>query len=478
MKQRTMILLACLTVAGLLLGIGSPALAQEKHERIILTYVFNDPDHVTSPDALLAEMRRTGNLDRYGLQPGVDTTLHRRGAKTAPAVATYATRADTRDLSGVQPQAKTYDYITPDECDAHSDQSEEPAGWIKNHFAYCQVHDIVQFAVSPESVDGLFAARAMIIGFGKTGVADGTTASRWASFQFHLEDVIAVGVFNKGDALLRATLPCHGSYDSSADGSPANACHGAPGEPPAQKPIPVWKTDPDATVTLQSDAATPDASLGQQIARAEFRPEYHFTVPGYFQFYTPKGETGGIRFDSAWYLGPIDPPNRLGSIFDRTVPSIAYSRTETEDPNQNVSDVAYHIQDALASPATTYPPKDGKTIPGGSASSQVHRLYPGLSPTNQARYEENRTFSVFYCDSNPQWEGYRDLGFSCDEFPYASTYEGAAAYIYQNDPSLQYNVSVRPVRAFVNGNAGLALGNFYGSDRILDNDGYFTRIVP
>jgi hypothetical protein len=333
----------------------------------------------------------------------------------------------------------------------------------------------IEFVPNPVPV-GVFGATVRVIGFGKTGVAPGTTASRWVSFGFNVNVTAVDGVFGNRDALLRVQLPCRGSYDNSADGSAANACHpGAVGS--VEKPIPDWFIDGDAELDLQSDAATPDQAAGQQIARATFRPEYHFTIPGFFQFYTPRGQVGGVRFDSAWYLGPIDPTNRLGSIFDRTVPSIAYSTTPTADPKLDVSDVARHIQKALTDPATTYPPKDNKVIPGGSASSLVHRLYPGLNFINQARYNENRTFSVFYCDTNPEWTGYNSQGLGCDEYPYASTYEGAAAYIYQNDPSLQYNVSVMPVPNAVNENAGSALSNFYGSDRIIDNDGFFNRIV-
>lgn len=241
---------------------------------------------------------------------------------------------------------------------------------------------------------------------------------------------------------------------------------------------PDWYIDGAAQIDLQSDAATPDETAGQQVARATFRPEYHFAIPDFHQYYTPRGATGGVRFDSAWYLGGIDPPNRLGSIFDRTVPSIAYSATKLDDPKKDVSDVALHIQKALTDPANTYPPKDGKVIPGGSASSQVHRLYYGMGPTNEARYNENRTFSISYCDSNPEWTGYKDNGKSCDEFPYASTYEGAAAYLYENDPSLKFNVSVEPIPKTVNENGGSALASFYAEDRILDKDGFFNRILP
>ncbi len=186
----------------------------------------------------------------------------------------------------------------------------------------------------------------------------------------------------------------------------------------------------------------------------------------------------GVRFDSAWYLGPIDPGNRLGSIFDRTVPSLAYSKTRPSDPNEDVSDVAYHIETALQHPADTYPPKPDKKIAGGAANDPIHRLYTGFSPQNQARYDRNRAISEGLCDNNPQWTGYRDLGVSCDEYAFAASYEGAARFEFENNDQFRDDISVKPVPRYVNENAGRKLAEFYGDDRILERDGYFVRILP
>ncbi len=173
----------------------------------------------------------------------------------------------------------------------------------------------------------------------------------------------------------------------------------------------------------------------------------------------------GVRFDSAWYLGPIDPGNRLGSIFDRTVPSLAYSKTRPSDPNEEVSDVAYHIETALQHPADTYPPKPDKKIAGGAANDPIHRLYTGFSPQNQARYDRNRAISEGLCDNNPQWTGYRDLGFSCDEYAFAASYEGAARFEFEDNDQFRDDISVKPVPRYVSENAGRKLAEFYGDDR-------------
>ncbi|MFD7643452.1 hypothetical protein ACFV4P_22675 [Kitasatospora sp. NPDC059795] len=58
----------------------------------------------------------------------------------------------------------------------------------------------------------------------------------------------------------------------------------------------------------------------------------------------------------------------------------------------------------------------------------------------------------------------------CDEFPFASTWEGAG----RGDQ----NYSVLYVGGTQNGQAGTALGSWYGSDRILHNDAFGVRITP
>lgn len=325
-----------------------------QRQGVIRSYVVSDPNLPLTRQQIVAELKAKGSLDRFGIRPDTSTTLdkpltERQTEQLAVADhATYAAHPQPTSTGDVAPLAKNYDYITPEECDAHSDQARQPAGWIKNHFAYYQIHDIYQVAIEfvPDPVPvGTFAATVRLIGNGKTGIAPGTTASRWVSFDFNVDVTSVDGVFGDQNAKLTVQIPCRGTYDNSTGGSPANACHpGSASE--VQKSIPDWWLNGDASLDLFSDAATPARVNGQQVARATFRPRYRFSIPGFFQFYTPRGEVGGVRFDSAWYLGGPNDPNRLGSIFDRTAPSIALSKTTNPDPNLDVSNIALHIQDA------------------------------------------------------------------------------------------------------------------------------------
>ncbi|MCZ0990365.1 NucA/NucB deoxyribonuclease domain-containing protein [Streptomyces diastatochromogenes] len=66
----------------------------------------------------------------------------------------------------------------------------------------------------------------------------------------------------------------------------------------------------------------------------------------------------------------------------------------------------------------------------------------------------------------------------CDEFPFASTYEGAAGSRYnpRQDP---LNFSVMPVSKDSNGAAGNLLAQYYKLNRIIDgpDDGFMVKIT-
>lgn len=56
---------------------------------------------------------------------------------------------------------------------------------------------------------------------------------------------------------------------------------------------------------------------------------------------------------------------------------------------------------------------------------------------------------------------------SCDEYPYASTYEGGTSG----------KVTVAHVSATDNSNGGNKLISFYKNNRILDGDSFFVQVV-
>ncbi|MDI3424112.1 hypothetical protein QIT00_37240 [Streptomyces sp. B-S-A12] len=65
--------------------------------------------------------------------------------------------------------------------------------------------------------------------------------------------------------------------------------------------------------------------------------------------------------------------------------------------------------------------------------------------------------------------------FDCDEYAFASTYEGAARWRYDG-AAYRNHYSARWVNREVNQEAGRCLGRWYSNDRILDNEEFFVPI--
>lgn len=97
----------------------------------------------------------------------------------------------------------------------------------------------------------------------------------------------------------------------------------------------------------------------------------------------------------------------------------------------------------------------------------LHRLY-----TNTARRKANRAKAIAHCRAN-----YAAGGKQCDEFPFATTYEGCAQKAYDKNAP-RNNCSVRPLIGSENRNAGILLGQFFTKNRIIDGyeDGFTVHV--
>lgn len=189
----------------------------------------------------------------------------------------------------------------------------------------------------------------------------------------------------------------------------------------------------------------------------------------YFEFDTElaieglSGDTETIdgdewRCDSATYL-----QGGRGCMFNRVTEQIPVSTDNPEYPQ-----AAGHVYDAQFQPDLTLPPLNGKSMPGspfGLNTSPLHRLYPGYEGTiYRANRETARTTCRQYWGTN-----YADGGNDCDEYPLASTYQGAA--------TANGNYSARVMPGWDNQNLGRRIGNWYGTQRILHDDPYYIILV-
>ncbi|MFI9152619.1 hypothetical protein [Streptomyces sp. NPDC053367] len=178
------------------------------------------------------------------------------------------------------------------------------------------------------------------------------------------------------------------------------------------------------------------------------------------------------RWDAGKYLsnptGGGNPANKGGASFSYLA-TLVYS-TKATAPERGV---AAHIKTAYTRPQATYPPNGDKRIPGQKASDPLHRLFLDTQrrKDNRARALSNcrRYYGTGYSENNTK---------DCDEFPFATTYEGCAQAEY--DPySEKKNFSVRPVIKKQNSDAGLLLAQFYKKNRIIDgmDDGFLVKIT-
>ncbi|MGI5479456.1 NucA/NucB deoxyribonuclease domain-containing protein [Streptomyces lavendofoliae] len=177
------------------------------------------------------------------------------------------------------------------------------------------------------------------------------------------------------------------------------------------------------------------------------------------------------RWDAARYLGNptggTNPANKGGASFSYLA-TLSYS-AKASAPERGV---ALHIQKAFTSPKATKPPNGDKKVAGQSAADPLHRLY-----LDEKRRKDNRARAVTNCRSH-FGANYTDGGKECDEYPFATTYEGCAQSEY--DPRApKKNFSVMPVLAAQNSDAGTLLGQFYKKNRIMDgmDDGFTVKIT-
>ncbi|MGW5154836.1 LamG-like jellyroll fold domain-containing protein [Nonomuraea wenchangensis] len=260
----------------------------------------------------------------------------------------------------------------------------------------------------------------------------------------------------------------------------------------------------DRTVHFKFESYVDSGSAGSNnrelIGTCTTRTTLHLIgLNGYEEAMAPPKQS--IRCDSANYVGYAE-----GCIFDHETPSIALK--ESIYPN------AYsHISLAYSNPNATHPkPTDHanawptnvpeirkdtpKVIPGFTKGRVIHRLYqyPDERAQDGNRNARNRSRSQSACRWSyfPTWSGtgqapWVTAGNECDEFPFASTYEGSWVWWQENLPNdagsyrpRGVNYSVKPIPAAENGAwGGAAQGGilyYYAYDRMLDGDAFFLRL--
>ncbi|MFI9809986.1 hypothetical protein ACIHEJ_37765 [Streptomyces sp. NPDC052301] len=190
-----------------------------------------------------------------------------------------------------------------------------------------------------------------------------------------------------------------------------------------------------------------------------------------------KGATGGTlfllapRWDTASDLSNStsggNPEKKGAATFSYDTTLVLSAKPGAEERAE-----AQHIKTAFTKPEDTKPYMSAKKVPGQTVKDPLHRT------VSAKRNDDNRNAA------NKQCMRYWGAGYShggardCDEYPFASTYEGAAEHSY--DPGVRkFNFSVNPIAKEDNQAGGLILKSFYSKNRILDglDDGFTVKII-
>ncbi|TXL83297.1 hypothetical protein EW053_37370, partial [Streptomyces sp. IB2014 016-6] len=206
-----------------------------------------------------------------------------------------------------------------------------------------------------------------------------------------------------------------------------------------------------------SNGAT-DTVFGVYQPSVKIKPPAGYTLTGNLEgspFMFPP------RWDKASYLNSF---GTGAAVFSMITPML-YSKA-ADAPERAV---ALHIEKAFKTPGLTQPPSSTKNVPGQTTAAPLTRLYQ-----DRKRRDDNRAQAVNACRRH-FGPDYTAGGKDCDEYPFATTYEGAAGSLY--DPEqLPNNYSVMALDSTQNQAAGTLLGQFLTKARLIDgpDDGFLV----
>lgn len=332
-------------------------------------------------------------------------------------------------------------FVTVKWCRENTDTSGSGA-MAMDRFNWCAGRDSVIYYIDTEGqVQGNTTFRMTTAGRGDKG-------SRKTFFTTEFTNFKDSGVVLPA-ALVRLELSYSTSGYSDTDGS--NPACGVVGNSPTT--VAAWRSGSTAVFEINSNKAdgyTPDKISRCTVAQ-QARSDLNL---GWVTLHTTN-----VRADSAAYLGT----NGATIFSDKYAALWDYTRS---DPA--VNEVAQHIYDAQTNPGSTFPTKAGKSIPGkiGSGRPLHYAADVVWDLESYQRRKDNTTAKNNACKAlSPSGT---PAGKECDEYPFASTMEGAGVG--------DGNFSVRYVTSSDNNTAGTWLRTWYVDERVINREGFYPII--
>ncbi|MGW9370381.1 NucA/NucB deoxyribonuclease domain-containing protein [Streptomyces xanthophaeus] len=327
-------------------------------------------------------------------------------------------------------------------CDANPEaHNPSGAGFIKNHFEFCRwgYNKLTK-------LDGKGRVEGQVI-FKETEVGQGSRSARVGKIHTKVTDVKGTGVF------VGASM----TMSPSAAGYPG-ACTTTFGSSSSYtRPVAGWGGT-YISYDVIGNALSGDQSRIDKPVSCNFQSNWQVTGPKGSSDWHHAPEQA-MRMDSADYLKQFGKGGE-GTIFSRVTPWFSYDYNDA-----SVRQVAEHIFSAYVNPLSTEPRVDvPKKIPGEHGSSTtLTRNYPEFNAASGKVRDDNERAKDAACRNLTKGNS----TYQCDEFPFASTKEGAGS---------GENFSVRYVPQTANGSAGGKLAAWYAQDRILDGDKFQVLI--
>jgi hypothetical protein len=313
--------------------------------------------------------------------------------------------------------------------------SERPEGWVVEHTRYCKV----AFLVITRQVCSIFGGGCRETGsvrWRSGTIGRGGSGQRTINFVMVFDQWTVTG--DGGSASLTVGMNCVMTV-----GSPCQNSNGLASS--HTRTIPNWISAP--TVSFAFSSPVPGSFGPDLISSYDFDALYSLLGANSVRL-----GTNTFRCDSAPYLPSA------GCVFPRVTELFKLSRSD-----MRYSEAAEHIYFAQTVPWATFPLAPFKVIPGTPGS--------GL-PLERNFYDENlrrlnHDSAVATCQL--YYPLYTTLGQDCDEYPFQSTFQGAA----NGD-----NYSARAINLSHNRSAGGHLRGFYDRQRILhDYDPFYVMIL-
>lgn len=291
-------------------------------------------------------------------------------------------------------------------------------------------------------------------------LAVGTVAakSRTMSFQYHFTDMGKTGSVRTNALMIRTSPKIPQKWPAAARVTQGG---NIPGAAKSFDELSRLKTFTHTVTVAEGQGTAPDDTVF-----AVYEPHISITPP---PGYTLNGVGGKLfmlapRWDKATYVSR-----------DSGAASFSYLATLTYSSKTGAAEkaVADHIKKAYTTPAATKPDNTAKSIPGQSAKSPLNRLYRDAD-----RRKKNRAQAIRTCEQHWGHDYSQNNTYQCDEFPFATTYQGAAQTQFEpNAPKNNY--SAMPLVTADNRDAGILLGQFMTKNRIIDgkDDGFLVKIL-